>query len=581
MLNRLVIYIIVSCIAILSCSRSETANDIQIRKSGEYQAALERFNYDKSDYRLLISIFRYCSKYKNYDELIDIATPLYYRFRDSDSHKAVAATASTYLAQSYSSKDMYDSVEVYLGRCSEIQESMNRRIPILAEVFHNTSAIYILKTQLDYTLGLEHFKEALSYAVMADDTVGQCAILSNISTIYESRKDTNGFVYIRKALELRNKSDYNDVGKITVLVHLATFYILKNDTENALHYIDQALEIIKDNPGAEVYESYTRLTKAEILSEIHDYDSANTEYDRALSLTENENTRNTIQVYYSYGRSLIRQQRYDAAINCLLKSIELSEEINNEEYKNQALYAIANAYEQKGDTSKAFIYYKDFNNQVGIERNVIKEREFNNLLLRYEQTKHKEETAQKDKELLEKSRNNIIYVFIIIIILISLGYSYILYKKKNKLYKNLVKQYYNTKCLLEKMENDRHCHNRPDDSKIELFNKLEKIMKQDKIFTDPNLSLNTLATMLNTNSTYISNIVNQYSGKSLPNYINSYRINYVIDKLSDINNDEPLKSIFSEAGYISITTAYRSFQKEVGCSPSKYREQFRILHKEG
>ena len=66
--------------------------------------------------------------------------------------------------------------------------------------------------------------------------------------------------------------------------------------------------------------------------------------------------------------------------------------------------------------------------------------------------------------------------------------------------------------------------------------------------------------------------VNKYSGMSFPNYVNRYRIFYVTDRLADKNEKEPMIQIFEDAGFYSKATAYRCFQKEVGCSPSQYRE---------
>lgn len=43
--------------------------------------------------------------------------------------------------------------------------------------------------------------------------------------------------------------------------------------------------------------------------------------------------------------------------------------------------------------------------------------------------------------------------------------------------------------------------------------------------------------------------------------------------LSDISYDAPLRSLAEELGYNSQSAFYRAFQKEIGCSPSRYREE--------
>ena len=91
-------------------------------------------------------------------------------------------------------------------------------------------------------------------------------------------------------------------------------------------------------------------------------------------------------------------------------------------------------------------------------------------------------------------------------------------------------------------------------------------------FRDKSLSLEMCAETLNTTTQKLSMAVNKYSGMSFPNYVNRYRIFYVTDRLADKNEKEPMIQIFEDAGFYSKATAYRCFQKEVGCSPSQYRE---------
>ena len=79
---------------------------------------------------------------------------------------------------------------------------------------------------------------------------------------------------------------------------------------------------------------------------------------------------------------------------------------------------------------------------------------------------------------------------------------------------------------------------------------------------------------------YMSHIVNSFSGKSFPNYLNAYRIEEVLDALSDPSDDEPIHAVFERVGYTSRSTYLRIFRKEVGCAPSKYRQEIRKIRAE-
>ena len=102
-------------------------------------------------------------------------------------------------------------------------------------------------------------------------------------------------------------------------------------------------------------------------------------------------------------------------------------------------------------------------------------------------------------------------------------------------------------------------------------------MSEDKIYRSNEVSLDKLASMLGTNRTYISRVINRYADKSFWGYINMYRIADATSMLSDPDNDIPIKNIYEILGYNSPASFFRVFKDEVGCSPSIYREQVRRM----
>ena len=54
----------------------------------------------------------------------------------------------------------------------------------------------------------------------------------------------------------------------------------------------------------------------------------------------------------------------------------------------------------------------------------------------------------------------------------------------------------------------------------------------------------------------------------------------VLDALSDPSDDEPIHAVFERVGYTSRSTYLRIFRKEVGCAPSKYRQEIRKIRAE-
>lgn len=181
---------------------------------------------------------------------------------------------------------------------------------------------------------------------------------------------------------------------------------------------------------------------------------------------------------------------------------------------------------------------------------------------------------QYKDEIHKKNTFIMVSLFISILILIILVFLILMYIRKNQTYRKIVKQYnaYRESILRMKQSEDAK-KDTACKSMYPLYEQLENMMKNDKIYRRSDLTVQKISEMLCTNTTYISNIINQFSGKSFPNYLNSYRIEDVLDSLSNPENTDSIVTIFKNAGYTSNTTSYRAFQKEVGCTPMQYRKE--------
>jgi len=101
--------------------------------------------------------------------------------------------------------------------------------------------------------------------------------------------------------------------------------------------------------------------------------------------------------------------------------------------------------------------------------------------------------------------------------------------------------------------------------------KLEKFEKSQK-FTKKDLSLTSLATDLNTNTRYLSEIIKQYKENNYNNYINGLRINYIINKLYEnpIYREYKISYLAEACGFSSREVFAVIFKKETGVSPSYF-----------
>lgn len=107
----------------------------------------------------------------------------------------------------------------------------------------------------------------------------------------------------------------------------------------------------------------------------------------------------------------------------------------------------------------------------------------------------------------------------------------------------------------------------------EIYKKLLYQLEIRKVFLDPKLSLKKLSVMIETNQTYLSNVVNRYFDCNLKEVVNSYRIEYAKELLREGSCD--LKKIPPRCGFASKSPFYTAFKKMTGVTPLKYMTELR------
>jgi AraC-like DNA-binding protein len=106
---------------------------------------------------------------------------------------------------------------------------------------------------------------------------------------------------------------------------------------------------------------------------------------------------------------------------------------------------------------------------------------------------------------------------------------------------------------------------------LQLAEKLEFRMQQDKPYLNGDLTVNDLAAMLNTNQTYISNLLNQQCGLNFNEYINQQRVKEFC-RLIDDGAIESLSidQLSERSGFKTRSTFYTAFRKFTGMTPAAF-----------
>ncbi|UTX49042.1 tetratricopeptide repeat protein [Chryseobacterium sp. MA9] len=109
-----------------------------------------------------------------------------------------------------------------------------------------------------------------------------------------------------------------------------------------------------------------------------------------------------------------------------------------------------------------------------------------------------------------------------------------------------------------------------------ILSKLKKIENSQK-FIKKDFTLTFLASELNTNPRYLSEIIKQHKGKSYNNYINGLRIGYITNKLykNPVYREYKISYLAEECGFTSREVFAVIFKKETGMTPSYFISQLK------
>lgn len=106
-----------------------------------------------------------------------------------------------------------------------------------------------------------------------------------------------------------------------------------------------------------------------------------------------------------------------------------------------------------------------------------------------------------------------------------------------------------------------------------LFIKINTFINQHQKFTEPKLSLESLAKELNISPSKLSASINSCANKSFNEYINEFRVELAKQLLTDADyNNYTITAIGLESGFNSRSTFYYTFKRITGKTPSKHQK---------
>jgi len=106
----------------------------------------------------------------------------------------------------------------------------------------------------------------------------------------------------------------------------------------------------------------------------------------------------------------------------------------------------------------------------------------------------------------------------------------------------------------------------------DILQEIDRLILEKELFKQKDLRISDIASLLATNQTYVSVLVNSLSGNNFASLIGGYRIRYA-QELMRQHPDMPHADVAEAAGFSSRTTFLRTFKAQTGQSPTEWKKQ--------
>ncbi|MGQ1946827.1 tetratricopeptide repeat protein [Geofilum sp. OHC36d9] len=401
-------------------------------------------------------------------------------------------------------------------------------------------------------------------------------IYLNISRIYrDERRYEKALQWQVKHLQL-TQNIYAPVKRRESYEGMGIIYTEMKDWANAEVYFNKSIEYAKElnnNESLSVaftnYANFCRLKG--------DYETAISYYHKAYEykLKGNANSLSLVRCVNSLGKAYMYNGNFVMAKKYLNIALELSDSLKSLQWESIINKSFFELYKKDRNYPAAIKYvtnYLTLKNEVDKRKASDK---LQKLMVDYEM-REKDYTITLQKQEIKNKSYIIAGVTVALGLIVTIIILIILNKRiRETAIQSIYKQ------NLEAQQRQKLIDNLLKEQTIlpvnlpenQLMTNLLRLLDNEQIFRNPDLSLEGIATQLNTNTTYVSQLINKQFGCNFNVLINRYRIDFCKNRISETKRHNLLmKQVAFDAGFSSRSTFYSAFKNEVGITPTQFKK---------
>jgi AraC-like DNA-binding protein/heat shock protein HspQ len=441
---------------------------------------------------------------------------------------------------------------------------------ILSEAYYRSAIIhyYMDNFRVSYDLALKAMQLSEAIGETDDHRAGIYVVMANIYNRL-NRPDLTK-IYLTKAISIRQDSSFMAL----VLNNLGSAYVDIGELDSAFILLEQSREIAeRHRPDllSAVWNNKALLYKAKKM-----YDSAFINF--RLSLDEAKKSDNkyiTSATYSDLGKLFFELNQPDSAMFYLNLSNSVAIKYNFKTFLMDNFQFLSKIAEAKGEKKQALDYLKQYIDLKDSTRGYDEIVEINQLQRFYDisQTNRQIEKLTLEQHFKQKiiRYQYVMLISVVCVLIVVFAQN----RKLNKAYRNLFKKNIENielqSYLAEKQQVKYQKSFLRVEQQNELLQQIYAVMEDTEVICDPEFSVEKLANMLQTNRTYISQIINETLNKNFRTFINDYRIREAQRLFSeDCHSKFTIEFISRKTGFKSRTSFIAAFKEVTGLSPSFY-----------
>lgn len=430
----------------------------------------------------------------------------------------------------------------------------------------------------DYQLAVDQLFLALQFFENKGDKPAQANTYNHLGNVFRDWKNLQkAEEYYQQAYDLSIEIDNSGL-QSSAANNLAIVSRESGDFTKAIYFYQESLKL-KEKSGnlRGIASSYLGLGIT--YKSLKDYSKALEYYNRALEIYQTTGEKNSeAAALGNMGLMYLSMQKPTEALTKLEQSNQIATATNYLELQKNNTLGISEAWEMLGNHQKSLEAYKIHQQLKDSIFTAEKHRQIQELEVRFESEKKQKEiellaVENQLREAENASKDSLLRILIIFLSLLTISIILVLVQifEKNKAFKLLVKKNSELSFLLSGTKPSSRKPALTDEKMDELLSRLEEFLRLEKPWLKADFQLQDCAKVLETNTKYLSQAINESYHQGFSSLLNELRIKEACIILnSEVSKSYTIEAIAHQVGFNSKSAFNAAFKRFTGVTPSYY-----------